>query len=112
MDRKMAAEIMLRMNSKKAGAVWAHINHEIGVQIAREITSSQSVDNAKATKIAGEITGAEIYKPEALQNHDAGATKVAEEIKGAEVIKPETSQKKAAKSAIKKRNEDCQIEEG
>jgi flagellar motility protein MotE (MotC chaperone) len=25
MDRKMAAEIMLRMNSKKAGAIWAHI---------------------------------------------------------------------------------------
>ena len=31
MERKMAAEIMLRMNSKKAGAIWAYINRDIGV---------------------------------------------------------------------------------
>jgi flagellar motility protein MotE (MotC chaperone) len=92
MDRKMAAEIMLRMNSKKAGAIWAHINHEAGVQIAREITSSQSVDTAKATKIAKEITGAEVIRPEAVQSPEAGAAKVVEEVKGADATKPETRQ--------------------
>ncbi len=128
MDTKMAAEIMLRMNSKKAGAIWAHINHETGVQIAREITSSQSVDTAKAAKIAKEITRGEAIKQEAVQSPDAGAATSAEEIKGAEavkpdagqrpdsasapriakeavaegVVKPEASQKEAAKSAAKK----------
>ena len=92
MDRKMAAEIMLRMNSKKAGAIWAHINHEKGIQIAREITSSQSVDTAKATKIAKEITGAEAIKQEAVQSPDAGAATSAEKIKEAEAVKPETQQ--------------------
>ena len=98
MDRRMAAEIMLRMNSKKAGAIWAHINHETGVQIAREMTSSQSVDTAKATKIAKEITGAEAIKQEAVQSPDAGAATSAEEIKGAEAVKPETQQSPAAVS--------------
>jgi flagellar motility protein MotE (MotC chaperone) len=92
MDRKMAAEIMLRMNSKKAGAIWAHINHETGVQIAREITSSQSMDTAKATKIAKEITGVEAIKQEAVQSPDVGAATSAEETKGAEAVKPETQQ--------------------
>ena len=92
MDRKMAAEIMLRMNSKKAGAIWAHINHEAGVQIAREMTSSQSVDTAKATKIAREITGAEVIRPEAVQSPEAGAAKAVEEVKGADATKPEMRQ--------------------
>lgn len=127
MDRKMAAEIMLRMNSKKAGAVWAHINHDIGVQIAREITSSQSVDAAKAAKIAKEITGAEVSKPEVPQSPDAGAaitseateeevikqekerisdaaatTGAVKDIDGSRAVKPETEQKDGTKSAQKR----------
>ncbi|MGO9137333.1 MAG: SPOR domain-containing protein [Syntrophales bacterium] len=92
MDRKMAAEIMLRMNSKKAGAIWAHINHEAGIQIAREMTSSQSVDATKATKIAKEITGAEVVKKEAAQSPGGGAAASAEDIKESEAVKPETLQ--------------------
>ena len=92
MDTKMAAEIMMRMNSKKAGAIWAHISHETGVQIAREITSSQSVDTAKATKIAKEITGAEVIKQAAVQSPDADAVTPAGEIKGVDAPKPETQQ--------------------
>ena len=92
MDRKMAAEIMLRMNSKKAGAIWAHINHEAGVQIAREMTYSQSVDTAKATRIAKEITGAEVAKPEVAQSPESAAAKVLEGAKGVDLPKPETRQ--------------------
>lgn len=70
MERKMAAEILLRMSSKKAGAVWAYINRDIGVDIVREITASPSVDAASATRIAKEITSAGVTKPEVLQKMD------------------------------------------
>jgi len=99
MDRKMAAEIMMRMNSKKAGAIWAHINHETGVQIAREITSSQSVDTAKAAKIAKEITGTGAIKQDAAQSPDAAAVTSAGKIKGVEAPKPETQQSPATVSS-------------
>jgi flagellar motility protein MotE (MotC chaperone) len=91
MDRKMAAEIMLRMNSKKAGAIWAHINRDVGLGIVREITSSQSVDAVSATRIAKEISGEESLKPDTLQKIDteniAGTDK---EIPKAKLTKPET----------------------
>jgi flagellar motility protein MotE (MotC chaperone) len=92
MERKMAAEIMLRMNSKKAGAIWAYINRDIGVGIVREITSSQSVDAASATRIAIEISGEEFIEPKRAQRVSeekiVGAEK---EDTRAEVTKPEPS---------------------
>jgi flagellar motility protein MotE (MotC chaperone) len=95
MERKMAAEIMLRMNSKKAGAIWAHINRDIGLGIVREITSSQSVDAASATRIAKEISGEELIKPKTPQRvseeNIVGADK---EGTRAEVTKPETLRSK------------------
>ncbi len=91
----MAAEIMLRMNSKKAGAIWAYINRDIGVGIVREITSSQSVDAASATRIAIEISGEEFIKPKRAQRvseeNIVGAEK---EDTRAEVTKPEPSRSK------------------
>ncbi|MEN6319134.1 MAG: SPOR domain-containing protein [Syntrophaceae bacterium] len=74
MERKMAAEILLRMSSKKAGAVWAYINRDIGVDIVREITASSSVDSASATRIAKEITSVGVIKPEIVQKIDAEST--------------------------------------
>ena len=74
MDRKMAAEIMLRMNSKKAGAVWANINRDIGVEIVREITATHSIDAASAKRIAQEITGVGVIKPETKQSVVAEST--------------------------------------
>ncbi|HBH88124.1 MAG TPA: hypothetical protein DDY17_11085 [Syntrophaceae bacterium] len=103
MDRKMAAEIMLRMNSKKAGAIWAHINRDVGLGIVREITSSQSVDAVSATRIAKEISGEESLKPDTLQKIDteniAGTDK---EIPKAEPTKPETSGKEIPKAKLTK----------
>lgn len=92
MERKMAAEIMLRMNSKKAGAIWAQINRDIGLDIVREITASQSVDAASATKIAKEISGEVSAKPETLQGASAESiARTGKQIAGAEVPKSETS---------------------
>ena len=108
MERKMAAEIMLRMGSKKAGAVWAFINRDIGVEIVREITASQSVDAANATRIAKEITSAGVIKPEISQRVDAESTpkevrKITESKKGKsketkpEALKPYAIQIKAVR---------------
>lgn len=103
MDRKMAAEIMLRMSSKKAGAVWAHINRDAGVEIVKEITSSQSVDAASAAKIAKEITEQAAGKPETVQSSDTvGTTKTDKEIVGSRVSKLETKQKLDTKNSSKK----------
>jgi len=103
MDRKMAAEIMLRMSSKKAGAVWAHINRDVGVEIVREITSTQSVDAASAAKIAKEITEQAVGKPEAAKSSDiVSTTKTDKEITGAGGSKQETLQKVDTKSYPKK----------
>lgn len=90
MERKVAAEIMLRMNSKKAGSIWAYINRDIGVGIVREITSSQSADAASTARIAKEISGEELIKPKISQRERA--EKIAgtdKEIRRAEVTKPE-----------------------
>lgn len=92
MERKVAAEIMLRMNSKKAGAVWAHINRDIGAAIVREITSSQSIDSASATQIAKEISGDESMTPKKPQR--VNAESIVKEDKGStrkEVTKPAPS---------------------
>jgi len=103
MDRKMAAEIMLRMSSKKAGAVWAHINRDVGVEIVREITSSQSVDAASAAKIAKEITEQAAGKPETAKSSDTvSTTKTDKEITRAGESKQETLQKVDTKSSPKK----------
>ncbi|HYA15747.1 MAG TPA: SPOR domain-containing protein [Syntrophales bacterium] len=103
MDRKMAAEIMLRMSSKKAGAVWAQINRDAGVEIIKEITSSQSVDAASAAKIAKEITEQAISKPETVQSPDAvGTTRKDKEIAGTGTSKQETMQIVDKKSSSKK----------
>jgi cell division septation protein DedD len=94
---------MLRMNSKKAGAIWAHINRDVGLGIVREITSSQSVDAVSATRIAKEISGEESLKPDTLQKIDteniAGTDK---EIPKAEPTKPETSGKEIPKAKLTK----------
>jgi cell division septation protein DedD len=108
MERKMAAEIMLRMSSKKAGAVWAFINRDIGVEIVREITASQSVDAASATRIAKEISSAGVIKPEISHRVDAESTpkevrKITESKKGKsketkpEALKPYAIQIKAVR---------------
>jgi flagellar motility protein MotE (MotC chaperone) len=103
MDRKMAAEIMLRMSAKKAGAVWAHINRDVGVEIVREITSSQSVDAASAAKIAKEITEQAASKPETAKSSDTvSTTKTDKEITGAGGSKQETLQKVDTKSSPEK----------
>ena len=92
MERKMAAEIMLRMNSKKAGSIWAHINHDIGLGIVREIISSQSVDAVSATRIAKEISGEELINTKTSQRVNAeNLAGTDKEITRAEVTKPETS---------------------
>jgi flagellar motility protein MotE (MotC chaperone) len=41
MDTKMAAGILMNMNNKKAGAIWAFISPGRSVEIAKEITNSQ-----------------------------------------------------------------------
>jgi len=103
MDRKMAAEIMLRMSSKKAGAVWAHINHDVGVEIVREITSSQSVDANSAAKIAKEITEQGASKPETAQSSDTVSTKRNDkETTRTELSKPVTFQKMDKRGSSKK----------
>ena len=103
MDRKMAAEIMLRMSAKKAGAVWAHINRDVGVEIVREITSSQSVDAASAAKIAKEITEQATSKTETAQSSDkVNTARNEKEITGAGGSKQETLQKVDAKTSPKK----------
>ncbi len=103
MDRKMAAEIMLRMNSKKAGAVWAQINRDAGVEIVKEITSSQSVDAASAAKIAKEITEQAAIKPETVQSSESfSTTKTDKEIDGSRVSKQEPKQKVNTKNSPKK----------
>ncbi len=102
MDTKMAAEIMLRMNSKKAGAIWANISRDTGLEIVREITASQSVDTASATKIAKEISGLEITKPGVKPGAGLDSTaRTDKEIAGTETVKPVSSQKKDAGSADK-----------
>ncbi len=40
LDRKTAAGIIMNMKSKKAGAVWGHINPQKAAEITREITQS------------------------------------------------------------------------
>jgi flagellar motility protein MotE (MotC chaperone) len=40
MDRKLAAGIIMNMKSKKAGAVWGHIEPQRAAEIAKEITST------------------------------------------------------------------------
>lgn len=113
MERKMAAEIMLRMNSKKAGAIWAHINRDIGLGIVREITSSQSVDPASATRIAKEISGEELIKPKTPQRvseeNVIGADK---EATRAEVKKPETSKSKEKEVLHSKQKKNVALKEG
>ncbi|HVO65589.1 MAG TPA: SPOR domain-containing protein [Syntrophales bacterium] len=114
MDRKMAAEIMLRMSSKKAGAVWAQINRDAGIEIIKEITSSQSVDTASAVKIAKEITEQAASKPEAVQTSNAVSTTTKDkEIAGAgknkqvpiQMMDKKSSSKKEPKAArLKKAN--------
>ncbi len=42
MDTKTAAGILMNMNNKKAGAIWGFINPARSVEIAKEITTSQS----------------------------------------------------------------------
>ena len=39
MDKKLAAGIIMNMKSKKAGAVWGHIEPQRAAEIAKEITS-------------------------------------------------------------------------
>ncbi len=103
MDRKMAAEIMLRMSAKKAGAVWAHINRDVGVEIVKEITSSQSVDAASAAKIAKEITEQAAGKPETAKSPDTvGTMKTDKEITRTGMSRQETLKKVETKSSPKK----------
>ena len=103
MDRKMAAEIMLRMNSKKAGTVWAQINRDAGVEIIKEISSSQSVDAARAAKIAKDITEQAVSKLETVKSSDAvSATKKDKEIAPPEISKQESTQILNAKRPAKK----------
>jgi flagellar motility protein MotE (MotC chaperone) len=98
MDRKMAAEIMLRMNSKKAGAVWANINRDIGVEIVREITATHSIDAAIAKRIAQEITGTEVIKPETKQRVVAESTpKAVPKIAASKRDKPKNSRSEVFK---------------
>jgi flagellar motility protein MotE (MotC chaperone) len=40
MDKKLAAGIIMNMKSKKAGAVWGHIEPQRAAEIAKEITST------------------------------------------------------------------------
>lgn len=40
MDRKLAAGIIMNMKSKKAGAIWGHIEPNRAAEIAKEITST------------------------------------------------------------------------
>lgn len=102
MDRKMAAEIMLRMNSKKAGAVWAEIDHNIGVDIVREVTASQSVNATSAAKIAKEITGVEVARPETSEKLGTeGTTKTGKDITAPEMTKTEIAKRVAAEGATK-----------
>ncbi len=42
MDTKTAAGILMNMNNKKAGAIWGYINPARSVEIAKEITTSQT----------------------------------------------------------------------
>jgi len=103
MDRKMAAEIMLRMSSKKAGAVWSYMNRDAGVEIVKEITSSQSVDASSAAKIAKEITEQAASKPEVAKSSDTiSATRTDKESTGAGMNKQEATRKAEAKSSSKK----------
>lgn len=41
MDTKTAANILMNMNNKKAGAIWGYISPARSVEIAKEITQSQ-----------------------------------------------------------------------
>jgi flagellar motility protein MotE (MotC chaperone) len=38
MDNKTAAGIIMQMNTKKAGAVWGHLDPEKAVEIAKTIS--------------------------------------------------------------------------
>lgn len=48
MDKKTAAAIIMNMRSKKAGAIWGHINPRKAVEITREITKIQSFSKSSS----------------------------------------------------------------
>ena len=48
MDKKTAAAIIMNMRSKKAGAIWGHINPRKAVEITNEITKIQSFSKSSS----------------------------------------------------------------